>query len=55
MLIAWIFFRSESLADATTFVGNLAVGRLAAARAWMVASLVFLAPLVAMHVWAWLD
>ncbi len=54
VLIAWIFFRSTSLPEALAFVGNLLGGGWRLPDAWMVASLMFLAPLVAMHAWAWL-
>jgi alginate O-acetyltransferase complex protein AlgI len=54
VLVAWIVFRSESLASAVTFVGNLAGGRWTLPEAWMLASLWFLTPLVAMHAWTWL-
>ena len=54
MLIAWIFFRSDSLPEALAFVGNLLGGGWRLPDAWMAASLLFLAPLVGMHAWAWL-
>ena len=54
VLVAWVFFRSESIGGAVTFLGNLTARRWTIPPGWMVASLAFLAPLVAMHVWAWL-
>jgi alginate O-acetyltransferase complex protein AlgI len=54
VLIAWIFFRSESMAGALGFLGNLVGGRWLVPAPWMLASALFLAPLVAMHVWTWL-
>jgi alginate O-acetyltransferase complex protein AlgI len=54
VLIAWIFFRSESMPGALGFLGNLAGGRWLVPAPWMLASAGFLAPLVAMHLWTWL-
>jgi alginate O-acetyltransferase complex protein AlgI len=54
VLVAWIFFRSESIDGAAAFVGNLVGGGWRLPDGWMVAALVFLAPVAAMHVWTWL-
>jgi alginate O-acetyltransferase complex protein AlgI len=55
VLIGWIVFRSSSLGQAGHIVGNVL-----AFDGWTIGTmetvgLLFLAPLVAMHVWAWLD
>ena len=55
VLVAWVFFRSESLAEALGFVGNLAAGPWSLPAPWMLAAAGFLAPLALMHLWAWLD
>jgi alginate O-acetyltransferase complex protein AlgI len=55
VLVAWIVFRSESMTSATAFLGNLVAGDWVVPDAWMLASAGFLLPLVAMHVWKWLD
>ncbi|MGE0362559.1 MAG: MBOAT family protein [Vicinamibacterales bacterium] len=55
VLLAWVFFRSDSIDGAATFLGNLVAARWTLPPAWMVASLGFLAPIAAMHLWAWLD
>jgi alginate O-acetyltransferase complex protein AlgI len=54
VLVAWVFFRSDSLAGAVSFVGNLVAGRWTLPAPWMLAAALFLAPLVAMHLWTWL-
>jgi alginate O-acetyltransferase complex protein AlgI len=54
VLVAWIYFRSDSVRGATTFVGNLTLGSWRVPDAWMVASLLFLFPLAAMHLYTWL-
>ncbi len=54
VLVAWIYFRSDSVGGATTFVANILGG------AWYVPdqltalSMLFLAPLVVMHAHTWL-
>ena len=55
VLIAWIYFRSDTVDGASAFVANLALGAWTAPDPWMLASLLFLAPLVAMHAHAWGD
>jgi alginate O-acetyltransferase complex protein AlgI len=54
VLVAWIVFRSDSLAGAWQFLGNLLDARVAPLPASIVAGLVFLVPVVVMHVWTWL-
>ncbi len=55
VLVAWIYFRSDSVTGATAFVANLALGAWLAPAGWMLLSLLFLLPLVAMHVHTWLE
>jgi D-alanyl-lipoteichoic acid acyltransferase DltB (MBOAT superfamily) len=55
VLVGWIVFRSPSLESATHFVGNLAVGEWQTPPGWMIASLLFLLPLVALHAWTWME
>ena len=55
VLVAWIYFRSTSVGGATTFVANLVVGAWRLPDVWMVQALLFVAPLVVVHAWTWLD
>jgi hypothetical protein len=55
VLVAWVFFRSESLAEALGFVGNLVAGPWALPAPWMLAAAGFLAPVALMHLWTWLE
>ncbi len=55
VLVAWIYFRSDTVSGATRFVANLAFGAWPLPDTWMVASLLFLSPLVAMHIHTWLQ
>ena len=55
VLVAWIYFRSATVTGATAFVANLAFGAWRAPAGWMLASTLFLLPLVAMHLHAWLE
>jgi alginate O-acetyltransferase complex protein AlgI len=54
VLIAWIFFRSETFAGAATFVGNLAQLDFRPLPGWAMAGSLFLVPLFAMHAWTFL-
>jgi alginate O-acetyltransferase complex protein AlgI len=54
VLVTWVVFRSDSLAGAWQFTGNLLDARMAPLPASIVAGLVFLVPVVMMHVWTWL-
>ncbi len=54
VLVAWIYFRSDTIGEATTFVSQLIVGTWRPPTGWMVASTLFLSPLLAMHLHAWL-
>jgi alginate O-acetyltransferase complex protein AlgI len=52
VLVAWVFFRSDSVGGAATFVANIARGTWTVPPWWMVQSLVFLMPIVVLHVHA---
>ncbi|MGD9902258.1 MAG: MBOAT family protein [Vicinamibacterales bacterium] len=54
VLVAWVFFRSESIGAAVGFVGNMVAGPWLAPPPWTLAAAGFLAPLMAMHAWTWL-
>lgn len=55
VLVAWVYFRSTTVAGATSFVANVAFGEWRLPEGWMLGSLLFLSPLLAMHVHAWLQ
>ncbi|MCC6991360.1 MAG: MBOAT family protein [Acidobacteria bacterium] len=55
VLVAWVYFRSASVAGATTFVANLFVGAWRAPDLWMLQALLFLSPIAALHAWTWLE
>jgi alginate O-acetyltransferase complex protein AlgI len=54
VLIAWIFFRSDTFAEAIGIVGNLATLDFGPLPAWSLVGSLFLLPLVALHAWSWL-
>ena len=54
VLVAWIFFRSATVTDAMTFLGNLVSGPWHLPALWMLQALVFLLPLVLLHLHTWL-
>lgn len=54
VLVAWVVFRSPTLAGASTFVGNLATGVWDAPAPWMLQSMGFLLPLVLLHAGTWM-
>jgi alginate O-acetyltransferase complex protein AlgI len=54
VLVAWIFFRSDTLAEATTFVANLAGGAWTLPDAWMAQAMLFLVPIAVIHAHTWL-
>ncbi len=54
VLVAWIFFRSDTFEGATTFIGNLARFDFRPLPTWALAGSAFLLPLVALHIWTWL-
>ena len=53
VLVAWVFFRSDSLPGAMTFVGNIAALDFSMPPAWMWIGALFLAPIAIHHAWAW--
>lgn len=53
VLVAWVFFRSPTIAGASTFVSNLATGAWEAPAPWMLQAMLFLLPLVVLHAWTW--
>lgn len=53
VLVAWIFFRSDSIPGALTFVGNIAMLDFSMPPMWMWVGTMFLAPLAVHHAWAW--
>ena len=55
VLVAWIFFRSSTVAGAATFLSNLLAADFRMPDLWMVQALLFLAPIVVLHAWTWLD
>ncbi len=54
VVAAWVYFRSGSVAQANSFLANIALGPWQPPEGWMLASCVFLSPIVAMHAHAWL-
>lgn len=54
VLIAWIYFRSNTVAGATRFVANLLFGAWRAPDAWMLQALLFLLPIAVLHLHTWL-
>lgn len=54
VLIAWIFFRSETFSGAAAFIENLAQFDFGPLPSWALAGSLFLLPIVALHVWTWL-
>ena len=55
VLLAWIVFRSRSIEEALTFVGNILLSDHWAIGTMEMVGLLFLAPIVAMHLWTWLQ
>ncbi len=55
VLVAWIFFRSETFDGATAFIANLSTLDFGPLPAWALAGSAFLLPLVVLHVWTWLQ
>jgi alginate O-acetyltransferase complex protein AlgI len=54
VLVTWIVFRSESLTSAWRFIDNMLDVRVAPLPASIAAGLLFLVPVVLMHLWTWL-
>jgi D-alanyl-lipoteichoic acid acyltransferase DltB (MBOAT superfamily) len=55
VLVAWIFFRSDSFEGALAFVGNILALDGDAPDRSMFLALLFLLPIVALHAWTWLE
>ncbi|MGE3276261.1 MAG: MBOAT family protein [Vicinamibacterales bacterium] len=53
VLVAWVFFRSESFGGALQFVGNLFAFDFGALPSWALLGSLFLVPLVMLHAWTW--
>jgi D-alanyl-lipoteichoic acid acyltransferase DltB (MBOAT superfamily) len=53
VLLAWVFFRSSSLENASAFAANIVRLDVVAPAGWMWVGTLFLAPLVVHHVWTW--
>jgi len=53
VLVAWIYFRSTTVTEATAFVGNLVVGSWRTPDPWMLQALLFLLPVVVLHAYTW--
>jgi len=51
VLIAWVFFRSDTLAHAVQFVRTLFSPRMQLLPSWAYAAAVFLLPIAVLHVW----
>ncbi len=55
VLAAWIFFRSRSIGEAWRFIGNILASDQWALGTMEYAGLLFLAPIVAVHAWRWME
>jgi alginate O-acetyltransferase complex protein AlgI len=55
VLVAWIFFRSNSFANATAFVNNLAALDFSMPAGWVWVGTLFLLPIAIHHAWAWAE
>jgi alginate O-acetyltransferase complex protein AlgI len=55
VLMAWVFFRSTSVAGATAFLGNIMVLDFDQMADWMWIGSLFLLPLVVHHLWTWAE
>jgi alginate O-acetyltransferase complex protein AlgI len=55
VLVAWVFFRSTSIENATAFLANIAVLDFGQMVDWMWIGSLFLLPLVAHHLWTWAE
>jgi alginate O-acetyltransferase complex protein AlgI len=55
VLCAWVFFRSSSFANASTFMANIATMDLVRPAGWMWVGTLFLLPLVIHHAWVWAE
>ena len=55
VLMAWVFFRSTSMPDATTFLANIAALDFDQMERWMWIGSLFLLPLIVHHLWTWAE
>ncbi|HET9703662.1 MAG TPA: MBOAT family O-acyltransferase [Vicinamibacterales bacterium] len=55
VLMAWVFFRSTSMPDATTFLANIAALDFEQLERWMWIGSLFLLPLIVHHLWTWAE
>jgi alginate O-acetyltransferase complex protein AlgI len=55
VLVTWILFRSETIAGAWQFLANIAAWRPGPVPADIAQGLWFLAPVVLLHLWQWLE
>lgn len=53
VLVAWVFFRSDSMAGAVQFVKNIAALDFSVPDVWVRVGALFLLPLVFHHAWTW--
>lgn len=53
VLVAWVFFRSETIEGARAFVGNLVALDPRMPEPWMWMAALFLVPLLVLHAWTW--
>jgi alginate O-acetyltransferase complex protein AlgI len=55
ILLTWILFRSDTIANAARFVANIAAWHTGPRSPELAGGLVFLAPIVLHHLWRWLE
>lgn len=55
VVVAWVFFRSDTIAHALRFIGNVIASPAGTRPEWTRAALVLLSPVAAWHAWTWLD
>jgi alginate O-acetyltransferase complex protein AlgI len=53
VLAAWVYFRSPTVGSANAVLANILAGDWRLPDLWMLASMLFLAPVVALHGWTW--
>ena len=53
VLLAWVFFRSDSFGGAIVFVGNILALDFRTLPFWCVVGSLFLLPLAGLHAWTW--
>lgn len=55
VLLAWVFFRSDSMGHAMQFIANIVSLQPGPRPEWAAAAALFLLPLIAWHAWTWLE